>query len=159
MLFKGKVWRFGDNVDTDLIISGKYLNSIDPQFLADHCFEAIEKGWRKKISLGDIIVAGKNFGCGSSREHAPLAIKSAGISCIIAESFAAIFFRNAINLGLPVIELPEANLFKEGHLAEVNLETGKVKNITINSEYEFKPMPSIILEILKAGGLLPLISK
>lgn len=160
MILRGKVWRLGDNIDTDLIISGKHLSSIDPHFLAEHCFESLEKGWSKKISAGDIIVAGKNFGCGSSREHAPLAIKAAGISCIIAESFAGIFFRNAINLGLPVIELPStANRFKEGDTAELNLEAGKIKNITSSKEYDFNPIPSIVLEILKAGGLLPYISK
>ncbi len=160
MIFRGKVWRLGDNIDTDLIISGKYLSSTDPHFLAEHCFEALEKEWCKKISAGDILVAGKNFGCGSSREHAPLAIKGAGISCIIAESFGAIFFRNAINLGLPVIELAAATTrFKEGDIAEVSLVDGKIKNITQDKIYDFIPMPSIVLEILKAGGLLQFISK
>jgi 3-isopropylmalate/(R)-2-methylmalate dehydratase small subunit len=160
MIFRGKVWRLGDNIDTDLIISGKYLSSTDSHFLAEHCFEALEKEWCKKISEGDILVAGKNFGCGSSREHAPLAIKAAGISCIIAESFGAIFFRNAINLGLPVIELAATlTRFKEGDIAEVNLVDGKIKNITQDKMYDFTPMPSIVVEILKAGGLLQFISK
>lgn len=160
MTFRGKVWCLGDNIDTDLIISGKYLSFTDPRFLAEHCFESIEKGWSKKILAGDILVAGKNFGCGSSREHAPLAIKAAGIACIIAESFAGIFFRNAINLGLPVIEFPAAtSRFKEGHVAEVNLDDGKIRNITSGNEYNLSPIPSIVLEILKTGGLLPFISK
>jgi len=160
MIFRGRVWCLGDNIDTDIIISGKYLSSTNPSFLAEHCLEAIEEGWSKKVSPGDLLVAGKNFGCGSSREHAPLALKAAGISCLIAESFGAIFFRNAINLGLPVIELKGARKkFKEGQRVELGLESGKIRILPAEKTYRFTPLAPIVLKILKAGGLLPYIGK
>jgi len=160
MIFRGKIWCLGDNIDTDTIISGKYLSSTDPSLLAEHCLEAIEKGWANKISQGDILVAGKNFGCGSSREHAPVALKAAGISCIIAESFGAIFFRNAINLGLPVIEFEAtADRFEEGHVAEVDIKSRKIRNSTTGQAYDLPPIAPIVLDILEFGGLLSYIRK
>ncbi|MBM4330801.1 MAG: 3-isopropylmalate dehydratase small subunit [Deltaproteobacteria bacterium] len=159
-MFRGKVWILGNNIDTDMIISGKYLSFTDPSFLAEHCLEGIEKGWSNKIAKGDILIAGKNFGCGSSREHAVVALKAAGISCIIAESFGAIFFRNFINLGLAAIELRDASKrFNEGDMVEVDLEAGKARNMATQKTYPFPPMPSIVLDILKAGGLLHFIGK
>ncbi len=160
MIFRGKVWILGNNIDTDMIISGKYLSFTDPSFLAEHCLEGIEKGWSNKIAKGDILIAGKNFGCGSSREHAAVALKAVGISCIIAESFGAIFFRNSINLGLPAVELKEARKrFNEEDMVEVDLEAGKVRNMATQKTYPFPPMASLVLDILKAGGLLPFIGK
>jgi 3-isopropylmalate/(R)-2-methylmalate dehydratase small subunit len=160
MIFRGKIWTLGDNIDTDTIISGKYLGSTDPSFLAEHCLEAIEQGWTRKISGGDILVAGKNFGCGSSREHAPVALKAAGISCIVAESFGAIFFRNAVNLGLPVIELEGAgDRFKEGEVAEVDMKSGEIRNTNSGKTYNFPSIAPIVLDILESGGLLSYIKK
>lgn len=155
MVFRGTIWSLGDNIDTDMIVAGKYLWSIDPSYLAVHCLEAIEQDWAGKISKGDILVAGKNFGFGSSREHAPLALKAAGISCVIAESIASIFFRNAINLGLPAIELEGAiNRLREGHVAEVNLKSGRVRNLTTGEIFEIAPIASRVIDILESGGLL-----
>ena len=155
MIIKGKVWKFGDNIDTDIIIPARYLNTSDPKELALHCMEDYEQGFSKKISSGDIIVAGNNFGCGSSREHAPIAIKEAGISCIIARSFARIFFRNAINIGLPIFESTEASLgvLQEDEL-EVFPEEGIIKNITQNKVYKTNPMPIFIQNIIASGGLV-----
>ena len=159
MIFR-KVWCLGDNIDTDMIIAGKYLNSTDPSVLAEHCLEAVEKGWAAKISKGDMLAAGKNFGCGSSREHAPVALKSAGISCVVAESFGAIFFRNAINLGLPAIELEGVrDRLKEGDFAEVDIGSGKLRNITTGKAYDLPPTATIVIDILESGGLLPYIKK
>ena len=130
-MIKGKVWRFGDDVDTDLIIPARYLNTSDPQELAAHCMEDVDPSFAQKVQPGQVIVAGKNFGCGSSREHAPLAIKSAGISCVIAQTFARIFYRNAINIGLPILESVEASAeIKDGDVVEVSLEEGKIINHT-----------------------------
>ena len=160
MIFKGKVWTMGDDVDTDMIISGQYLSSIEPAYLASHCFEAVEEGWANKISQNDIIVAGKNFGCGSSREQAPIALKASGISCLLAESYGAIFFRNAVNIGLPVIELEDTGgKFKEGDLAEFDIRSGKAKNSTSGKTYVLSPTAQIVVEILDAGGLLFYIKK
>ena len=160
MILKGRVWYMGDDVDTDMIISGQYLSTIEPQFLATHCFEAVEPNWADKVSTGDIIVAGKNFACGSSREQAPIALKAVGISCLIAESFGAIFFRNAVNIGLPVLELDDTgSKFKEGETAEVDIEAAAVRNVSSGVTYELKPTVPIVMEILEAGGLLSFIKK
>ncbi|MDP6671275.1 MAG: 3-isopropylmalate dehydratase small subunit [archaeon] len=155
MNIKGKSWKFKDNVDTDVIIPARYLNSSNPKELASHCMEDIDKDFTKKISAGDIIVAGKNFGCGSSREHAPIAIKNAGISCVVAESFARIFYRNSINMGLPIFESAEASQkISEGDELEVNAETGEIKTISKNETYKAVPMPPFIQKIIKLGGLM-----
>jgi len=155
MNLKGKVFKCPDNVDTDVIIPAKYLNRSDEEYLGQHCLEPLDENFCKKISKGDIIVAGKNFGCGSSREHAPVAIKASGISCVIAESFARIFFRNAINIGLPVVELKGANkLFDVGDEVEIKLSDGIIKNVTKNTEYKIQPFPEFLQKIVSANGLV-----
>lgn len=160
MIIEGKVWKLGNNIDTDTILPGKYLSLSDPSLLGEHCLEGLEKGWAKKISPGDILVAGKNFGCGSSREHAPIALKAAGIPCVVAESFGAIFYRNAINVGVPVIELESvSNKFEERDILEADIKTSKVKNVTAGKTYDFSPMASMIIDILESGGLLNYIAK
>ena len=159
MKFKGKVWKFRNDVNTDEIIPARYLSTTDPKELGDHCMEDIDPQFSKKISRGDIIVAGKNFGCGSSREHAQISIKGAGISCVIAESFARIFLRNAINMGLPILEVKDIIGIKEGDYLEVDLASGLVLNLTEHKEYKAKPLPKFIQEIIKSGGLLKWIGK
>ena len=159
MKFKGKVWKFKNDVNTDEIIPARYLNTIDPKELGAHCMEGIDPEFSKKISSGDIIVAGKNFGCGSSREHAQISIKSAGISCVIAENFARIFLRNSINMGLPILEIKDINGIKEGDYLEVDLNSGHVLNLTEHREYRAKPLPKFIQEIIRAGGLLKWVRK
>lgn len=155
MKIRGKVFVFGDNVNTDEIIPARYLNTSDPQELAKYCMEDARPGFGRRNDIkGAIIVAGENFGCGSSREHAPVAIKAAGISCVIAKSFARIFFRNAINIGLPIVELKEAGEFEEGDVAEVDLENGIVRNVTKNREYRIQPYPDFLMEIMRTGGWL-----
>ena len=154
MKFKGKVWKFKDDVNTDEIIPARYLNTTDPKELGAHCMEDIDPEFSKKISRGDVIVAGRNFGCGSSREHAQISIKGAGISCVIAESFARIFLRNAINMGLPILEIKDINGIKEGDYLEVDLNIGSVLNLTEHKEYKAKSLPIFIQEIICAGGLL-----
>ncbi len=155
MQFKGKAWRFKDNVDTDVIIPARYLNTDDPAILAQHCMEDIDHEFTKKISKGDIIVAGKNFGCGSSREHAPIAIKHAGISCVIAENFARIFYRNAINTGLPIFESKEASQkIMQGNEIEVDAAAGEIRNISTGQSFKAVPMPPFIQKIIKLGGLM-----
>ena len=152
---KGRVFKYGDNIDTDVIIPARYLNSSDPAELATHCMEDIDKEFIKKVQKGDIIVAEKNFGCGSSREHAPIAIKAAGVSCVIAETFARIFYRNAINIGLPIIECPKAAAeIEDGDEVEVNFDTGVITNETKNRTYQAAAFPPFIQSIIKAGGLL-----
>ena len=142
---EGKVFKFGDNVDTDVIIPARYLNSSDPKELALHCMEDIDKEFVNKVSAGDIIVAEKNFGCGSSREHAPIAIKAAGVSCVIAETFARIFYRNAINIGLPIIECKEAALeIKAGDEVEVNFDTGVITDKTTGKSFQGQAFPPFI---------------
>ncbi len=154
-VIKGKAWKFGDDVNTDEIIPARYLVTTDPKELAKHVMEDIDPEFPKKVQPGDIIVAGKNFGCGSSREHAPLAIKGAGVSAIIAESFARIFFRNAINLGIPVIESPEiARETDEGDIIEIDLENGIVRNLTKGKEYKVPKLPENLQKVLEAGGLM-----
>jgi 3-isopropylmalate/(R)-2-methylmalate dehydratase small subunit len=152
---KGRVHKYGANVDTDAIIPARYLNVSEPAELAKHCMEDIDLDFIKKVQPGDIIVATTNFGCGSSREHAPVAIKAAGISCVIAGSFARIFFRNAINIGLPLLESPEAVAGTDsGDIVEVELDTGQIKNVTKNETYTAKPYPDFMMGIVKAGGLV-----
>jgi len=153
--FKGKVWLFGDDIDTDAIIPARYLNTSDPKELAQHCMEDADPSFPAKVSPGDIIVAGKNFGCGSSREHAPLALKAAGISCVVAESFARIFYRNAINIGLPILECKEASAsLKEGDLVEIDLEKGQISELSSGQKFYAAPFPPFMQEIMAKGGLI-----
>ena len=154
MIIKGKVHKFGDDINTDDIISAKYLVSTDAKELGSHCMEAIVPDFAKKVTPGDIIIAGKNFGCGSSREHAPLAIKGAGIQAVIARSFAAIFFRNAINIGLPFLESQDVDKIKEGDLIEIDLSAGVIKNLTQNQTYNTQAFPEFLQELVKEGGLM-----
>lgn len=156
MQFKGKAWKYGDNVNTDEIIPARYLNTSDPNELAEHCMEDIDAEFVKKIKAGDIIVAGNNFGCGSSREHAPVAIKTAKISCVIANSFSRIFYRNSINIGLPILECPEAVLeISTGDELEVNLDSGTIKNVSTGKTYQAASFPPFMQSLIKAGGLMP----
>ena len=152
MQLKGNAICYGDHVDTDVIIPARYLNTSDPKELAAHCMEDIDADFLKKIQPGDIIVAGQNFGCGSSREHAPLAIKTAGISCVIAKSFARIFYRNAINIGLPIIVCDGD--FHTGDALEVDLAGGRIQNVTTGESYAFPPFPPFLQKIIEAGGLM-----
>jgi 3-isopropylmalate/(R)-2-methylmalate dehydratase small subunit len=155
MINKGKVFKYGDNVDTDVIIPARYLNTSDPVELAKHCMEDIDMDFVKKVMPGDIIVANKNFGCGSSREHAPISIKASGVSCVIAATFARIFYRNAFNTGLPILECEEAALKTEsGDELEVNFITGEIKNITKGETYQAEPFPEFIRKIIDADGLV-----
>ncbi len=152
---RGKVWRYGDHVNTDLIIPGRYLDDYDPKNLAKHAMEDIDPGFAKNVAFGDIIVAGRNFGCGSSREQAPVALKVAGVGAVVAGSFARIFYRNAINIGLPVIECPEAfGSFKTGDVALINIDKGILVNETTGKSIRFEPMPEFLRDILKKGGLV-----
>ena len=154
MIIKGKVWKFKDNIDTDVIIPARYLNTSDPKELALHCMEDYDSEFVKKINQGDIIVAGRNFGCGSSREHAPIALKAAGVFCIIAQSFARIFFRKAINIGLPIFESKEiAEQSSEGDFLEVDAVKGIIKNINKDRTYKLNPLPAFIQNIISLGGL------
>ena len=146
--------KFKDDVNTDEIIPARYLNTTDPKELGAHCMEDIDPEFSKKISRGDMIVAGRNFGCGSSREHAQISIKGAGISCVIAESFARIFLRNAINMGLPILEIKDISAIKEGDYLEVDLNSGSILNLTEHKEYKAKSIPRFIQEIIRSGGLL-----
>jgi len=157
---KGRVWKFGDNIDTDVIIPARYLNTTDPEELAKHCMEDADPEFAKKVKKGDIIVAGRNFGCGSSREHAPIAIKACGISCVIAKSFARIFYRNAFNTGLLILECPEAVSETEtGDELEVYPDEGKIVNLTKGKTFYTKPLPDFMKNILEAGGLIPYVIK
>jgi len=152
---KGRVFRFGDNIDTDVIIPARYLNSSDPKELATHCMEDIDKNFVNNVSTGDIIVANKNFGCGSSREHAPVAIKAAGVSCVIAETFARIFYRNAINIGLPIIECKEAaDDIKEGDIVNVDFDSGVITNETTGKTYQGQAFPEFMQKIIDSEGLV-----
>jgi 3-isopropylmalate/(R)-2-methylmalate dehydratase small subunit len=154
-MLKGKVHKYGANVDTDVIIPARYLNVSEPAELAKHCMEDIDRNFVKKVKPGDIIMAATNFGCGSSREHAPLAIKAAGVSCVIAKTFARIFFRNAINIGLPLLECEEAvDNTETGDILEVDLASGRIKNLTRRMEFAAKPYPDFMTELISAGGLI-----
>lgn len=151
----GTVFKYGDNVDTDVIIPARYLNSSDPEELAGHCMEDIDKEFIHKVQKGDLIVAAKNFGCGSSREHAPIAIKASGVSCVIAETFARIFYRNAINIGLPIIECPEAaRNIEAGDEVEVNFDTGVITDRTKGTSYQGQAFPPFMQKIIDCGGLV-----
>lgn len=156
----GKVFRYKDNVDTDVIIPARYLNTSDENELARHCMEDIDKEFIENVEVGDIIVADKNFGCGSSREHAPIAIKASGISCVIAKTFARIFYRNAINIGLPILECEEAaNGIEAGDKVRVDFSTGIIKNITKGEQYKGEPFPQFMQNIINQGGLIERIKK
>ena len=154
MPLKGRVFKFGDDINTDEIIPARYLNTSDPKELAKHCMEDADPEFPKKVKEGDIIVAGKNFGCGSSREHAPIAIKAAGVSGVIAKSFARIFYRNAINIGLPIFELPNTEEIYEGDILEIYPETGTIEDLTRGKEFKANPIPADIGKIIEAGGLM-----
>lgn len=152
---KGRVHKFGDNVDTDVIIPARYLNRSDEEWLASHCMEDIDADFSKNVKAGDIMVAEANFGCGSSREHAPIAIKASGISCVIASTFARIFYRNAINIGLAILECDEAAKdIKDGDEVEVDFDSGVISNITTGKTYQAQPFPPFIQNIIKNGGLM-----
>ncbi|AXX92116.1 3-isopropylmalate dehydratase [Malaciobacter molluscorum LMG 25693] len=153
-IITGKVWNFGANIDTDIIIAARYLNSSDPEHLAKYVMEDADPDFPKKLNKGDIIVAGENFGCGSSREHAPIALKAAGVAAVVAPSFARIFYRNAFNMGLPIFELPEALEIKEGEEISIDLDNGKIINNTTNKTYEFKAIPEFMQELISVGGLI-----
>ena len=153
MKANGHVFKYGDNVDTDVIIPARYLNSSDPKELATHCMEDIDKEFVSKVQAGDIIVANKNFGCGSSREHAPIAIKAAGVSCVIAETFARIFYRNAINIGLPIIECPEAAVaIAAGDEVEIDFDSGVITDKTTGQSFQGQPFPEFMQKIIQAEG-------
>ena len=155
MQIRGKVWKYGANVDTDVIIPARYLNVSDAEELAKHCMEDIDPGFARGVRRGDIIVATTNFGCGSSREHAPLSIKTAGISCVVAKSFARIFYRNSINIGLPILECDEAvDNTDAGDVLEVDLASGEIRNETKGKTFQAKPYPDFMLRIMAAGGLI-----
>ena len=156
----GHVHKYGDNVDTDVIIPARYLNTADHKELAAHCMEDIDKDFVKKVNDGDIMVGGANFGCGSSREHAPIAIKNSGISCVIAKTFARIFFRNAINIGLAILECPEASEnIENGDEVAIDFDTGIITNVTKNETYKAEPYPEFLKDIIASGGLLNSLNK
>ena len=156
----GKVFKYGDNVDTDVIIPARYLNSSDPKELAAHCMEDIDADFVNKVAEGDIIVANKNFGCGSSREHAPISIKAAGVSCVIAETFARIFYRNAINIGLPIIECPDAaKAIAAGDEVKVDFDTGVITDVTTNQTYQGQAFPPFMQKIIDCEGLVNYINQ
>lgn len=160
MIAQGKVFRYGDNVDTDVIIPARYLNTSDPAELAQHCMEDIDADFVKNVNKGDMIVADKNFGSGSSREHAPLAIKASGVSCVIAATFARIFYRNAINIGLPILECPEAvQGISSGDVVEVDFSTGVIRNITTKATWTAEPFPEFMQRIMAADGLINFIKE
>jgi len=150
----GKVWTFGKDIDTDIIIAARYLNTSVPEELAKHIMEDTDPEFVNKISVGDVIVAGENFGCGSSREHAPIALKAAGIAAVIAPTFARIFYRNAFNMGLPIFELPQSAEIKEGDDISIDMNAGTITNKTTNKSYNFTPIPPFMQELIDAGGLM-----
>ena len=150
----GKVWTFGDNIDTDLIIAARYLNTSDPEELAKYVMEDADPTFKEKVKKGDVIVAGENFGCGSSREHAPIALKAAGVSAVVAKSFARIFYRNAFNMGLPIFELDESSEIKEGDNITIDMDNGTVNNNESKKTYKFTPIPEFMQELVSCGGLM-----
>ena len=156
MILRGKAWKFGDNIDTDQIFPGAYLTLTDVKEMGRHAMEGVpgREDFAEKVNKGDIIVAGKNFGCGSSREQAPIAIKGSGISAVIAKSFARIFYRNAVNIGLPILECKDADRIEDGDILEIDLEKGIIKNLSTNKILEATPLTSLEFEIMKAGGLI-----
>ncbi|MEN2986377.1 MAG: 3-isopropylmalate dehydratase small subunit [Thermodesulfovibrionaceae bacterium] len=160
MKIRGRVWKFGDNIDTDVIIPARYLNTSDPKELAKHVMEDADPEFPSKVRPGDIIVAGKNFGCGSSREHAPLAIKAAGVQAVVAKSFARIFFRNAFNIGLPIFEVPDlVDESQDRDEIEIDMSTGDIINLTNSKRYKTKPIPDFMQELIKSGGLIEWVKK
>jgi 3-isopropylmalate dehydratase small subunit len=160
MTIKGQAWKFGANVDTDVIIPVRYLTSIDPAELGKHCLEGLDPEFATKVHAGDVIVALENFGCGSSREHAPVAIKGAGVSCVIAATFARIFFRNALNIGLPIVESAEAALrIEAGDTVEVDVASGRIINHSKGETYQASPFPPFVQELVAAGGLVPYVAR
>ena len=160
MKFQGDVIKYGDNVDTDVIIPARYLNTIDKKELASHCMEDLDQTFVSRVKQGDIMVAGFNFGCGSSREHAPIAIKESGIALVIAKSFARIFYRNSINIGLPIIECPEAaEAIAEGNRWDGDMDQGIIRNVTTGAEYKTEPFPEFVQKIITSGGLIESIKK
>lgn len=160
MKIKGKAWKFGDDIDTDAIIPARYLNTTDPATLAAHCMEDADADFAKQVKSGDVIVAGKNFGCGSSREHAPIAIKAAGVGGVIAHSFARIFYRNAFNMGLAILECPAAaTAIQAGDEIAVDLARGLIINLTRNEEYQAHPVPPFMQQLLEAGGLMAYVTE
>jgi 3-isopropylmalate/(R)-2-methylmalate dehydratase small subunit len=160
MKFSGKAWKFGPDIDTDAIIPARYLNTSDPVELAKHCMEDADGDFAREVAPGDIIVAEKNFGCGSSREHAPIAIKAAGVACVVAANFARIFYRNAFNMGLPILESPEAIAhIATGDLLEIDLSTGTIINKDQDRTYQAQPVPTFMQELLATGGLIPYVMK
>ncbi len=160
MKLRGRVWKFGKNIDTDAIIPARYLNTSDPEELAKHCMEDADPEFPNKVRKGDIIVADSNFGCGSSREHAPIALKAAGVACVIAPSFARIFYRNAFNMGLPIFECEQApRLIEEGHELEVDANTGEIVDLTTGESMKAQPIPPFMQELIRDGGLISHIMK
>ena len=160
MIFSGKVWKFGDNIDTDVIIPARYLVTTDAGELAKHCMETIDPSFATRVQPGDILVGGRNFGCGSSREHAPVAIKGLGISCVIAKTFARIFFRNAVNIGLPILECPEAvEGVQPGEVMTVDTATGLVTDTATGKGFQAEPFPEFMQEIIAAGGLMNYVAR
>ena len=156
----GKAWKFGHDIDTDVIIPARYLNQSAPEHLAAHCMEDGDANFAKEVKAGDILVAGKNFGCGSSREHAPLALKACGVKAVIAESFARIFYRNALNIGLPILECPEAAAgIEAGDEVEVDLDSGRITDATRQIVFAARPFPPFMQELIKAGGLIPYVRR
>ncbi|WP_110953526.1 3-isopropylmalate dehydratase small subunit [Anaerosinus massiliensis] len=155
MALEGKVWRYGDNIDTDVIIPARYLNSFDPKELAAHCMVDIDETFAANVVEGDIMVGGKNFGCGSSREHAPIAIKASGVPVIVAANFARIFYRNGINIGLPLLEIgDDVEKIQAGHKLRIDVSAGKIENLTTGDVFYAQPLPGFIQDIAKAGGLV-----
>lgn len=159
MKVRGNVFKFGDDIDTDLIIPARHLNTTDPKDLAKHCMEDADPNFIHKVQPSDIIVGGKNFGCGSSREHAPIAIKAAGVSCVIAKTFARIFYRNAFNMGLPILECEDTDDFQDGDELTVDFDTGTITRLKTNKTYNTKPIPPFMQELVQSGGLIPYIKK
>jgi 3-isopropylmalate dehydratase small subunit len=159
MKFRGRVWKFGDDIDTDVIIPVSYCGGNDVREIGRHCMEGVDPGFSAKVRAGDMIVAGRNFGCGSSREPAPLAIKAAGISCIIARSFARIFYRNAFNVGLPLLECDGAYSIEGGDEIEVDLGTGQISDLTTGRPFQAKPLPAFMQDLLRTGGLMRHVAK
>jgi 3-isopropylmalate/(R)-2-methylmalate dehydratase small subunit len=156
----GRAWKFGDDIDTDVIIPARYLNQNTPEFLATHCMEDADIRFAQNVQLGDVLIAGKNFGCGSSREHAPVAIKGAGVQVVIAESYARIFYRNALNIGLPILECPEAvQGIEAGDEIQVDLQSGRIVNVTRKLEFEARPFPPFMQELIQAGGLISYVKR
>lgn len=160
MIFRGRAYKFGNDVDTDAIIPARYLSTSDPEILKNHCMEDADPEFPGKVKPGDIIVAGKNFGCGSSREHAPIAIKAAGVSCVVASSFARIFFRNSFNMGLPIFESDEAaDAITEGDTVEVDADSGMIRDLTTGRHFQARPIPTFMQELIVDGGLMEHIRK